>query len=126
LAKDVRPLIREDQLEAVVWIRENAEDNAYVLATSNDAPWVLGWSGRRTIAPGLFEWNIYNKDEWINFFKTKDPEVAKEFLEVYDGPVYIYYSKTFGNYLGLEKFQGDIFRKVYDNGAVVYKYDGDG
>jgi hypothetical protein len=126
LAKDARPLIREDQLEVVVWIRENDEDNAYVLATSNDAPWVLGWSGRRTIAPGLFEWNVYNKDEWINFFKTNDPEAAKKFLDVYDGPVYIYYSKTWGNYLGLDKFQGDIFTKIYDNGAVLYKYDGDG
>jgi len=125
-AKDVRPLIREDQLEAVEWIRENTEDNAYVLATSNDAPWVLGWSGRRIIAPGLFEWNVYNKEEWISFFKTKDSEVVKEFLNVYESPIYIYYSKNWGNYLGLEKFQGDSFQKVYDNGAVVYKYSGGG
>ncbi len=126
MANNVRPLISEEQLETVEWIRENAEDDAYVLATSNDAPWVLGWSGRRVIAPGLFEWNVHSKEEWFSFFGTKDPEAAKEFLDVYDAPVYIYYSKNWGNYLGLEKFQGDYFRKVYDNGAVVYKYSGGG
>ena len=126
-ANDVRPLVNEQQLEAVEWIRENAEDNAYVLATSNDAPWVLGWSGRRVIAPGLFEWDVHNKDEWFSFFSTKSPEVAKEFLDVYDSPIYIYYSKNWGNYLGLEKFQGNYFQKIYDSdGAVVYKYPGGG
>ena len=123
-ASNVRPLISEEQLGAVEWIRENAEDGAYVLATSNDAPWVLGWSGRRVIAPGLFEWDIHSKDEWFSFFETKDPEEAKEFLDVCDGPIYIYYSRNWGNYLGLEKFQGSYFQKVYDDGAVVYKYSG--
>ena len=124
IANNVRPLINQEQLEAIEWIRENAEDDAYVLATSNDAPWVLGWSGRRVIAPGLFEWNVHNKDEWFGFFGTTSAEAAKGFLDVYDGTVYIYYSKTPGNYLGLEKFQGDYFKKVYDNGAVIYKYFG--
>jgi len=125
-ANNVRPLINEEQLAAIEWIRDNSEENAYVLATSNDAPWVLGWSGRRVIAPGLFEWNVYNKDEWFSFFATKSPEAARQFLDVYDGPIYIYYSKNPGNYLGLEKFQGNYFRKVYDNGAVVYRYSGGG
>lgn len=123
-ANNVRPLISEEQLGAVEWIRENAEDDAYVLATSNDAPWVLGWSGRRVIAPGLFEWDVHSKDEWFVFFGSKDPEAAKEFLDVYDGPIYIYHSKKWGNYLGLEKFQGGYFQKVYDNGAAIYKYPG--
>jgi hypothetical protein len=126
LANNIRPLINDKQLEAVEWIRENDEDNAYVLATSNDAPWVLGWSGRRVIAPGLFEWDIHNKDEWFDFFRTKSPEEAKEFMDVYESPIYIYYSKNVGNYLGLEKFQGDNFQKVYNDEAVVYKYLGGG
>lgn len=126
LANNVRPLISDKQMEGLEWIKENTEDNAYVLATSNDAPWVLGWSGRRVIAPGLFEWDIHNKDEWFGFFRTKSPEDAKKFLDVYESPIYIYYSKNRGNYLGLEKFQGDDFRKVYDDEAVVYKYLGGG
>jgi hypothetical protein len=123
-ANNVRPLINEEQLEAVEWIKENAEDDAYVLASSSDAPWVLGWSGRRVIAPGLFEYNVHNKEEWFSFFDTKSPEAAREFLSTYGGPVYIYNSKNWGSYLDLEKFQGNYFEKVYDNGAVVYKYLG--
>lgn len=127
MVKDVRPLINEKQLEAIEWIKETTEDNAYVLATSNDAPWVLGWSGRRVIAPGLFEWSVHNKDEWFSFFGTQSHEAAKAFLAVYDDPIYIYYSKNKGNYLGLEKFQGDYFQNIYDNDAVaIYKYSGGG
>lgn len=126
-AKDIRPRIDDEQLQAVEWIRENAESNAYVLATSSDAPWVLGWSERRVIAPGLFEWYIQSKEEWFSFFESTDPEVAKEFLDVYDSPVYVYCSKNSGNYLGLEKFEGDYFQQVYkSDGAVVYRYLGGG
>jgi hypothetical protein len=125
-ANNVRPLISEGQLAAVEWIKLNAEDDAYVLATSADAPWVLGWSGRKVIAPGLFEWSVHSKDEWFNFFKSENPEVAKEFLDVYGSTVYVYYSKNWGNYLGLAKFQGEYFHKVYDDGAVIYKYLGGG
>lgn len=116
------PLITEAQLQAVEWLKENTEENAYVLATTNDAPWVLGWSDRRVIAPGLFEWDQYEKEEWDAFFSTDDPESAKQFLERYDDPVYIYYSVNEDNYLGLEKFEGKYFRIVYNNGAVIYQY----
>lgn len=125
-ANNIRPLVNEKQLEAIEQIKEYAEEDAYVLGTSYDAPWLLGWSERKVIAPGLFEWNVHTKDEWLSFFETKDPLTAKEFLDVYDGPIYIYYSKNWGNYLGLEKFQGGYFQKVYDDGAVVYKYSGGG
>ncbi len=121
---NARPMITEEQLGAVEWTRENAEADAYVLATSSDAPWALGWSQRRVIAPGLFEWDVYGKEEWFSFFKMIDTDAASKFLDVYDSPIYIYHSKTMGNYLGLDKFQGDHFRKVYDDGALVYKYSG--
>ncbi len=121
-ATDAEPLITEEQLQAVEWIKENTEENAYVLATTNDAPWVLGWSDRRVIAPGIFEWDLYEKEEWDIFFNTDDPEVAKQFLDRYDSPVYIYYSINENNYLGLEKFRGKYFQIVYNNGAIVYQY----
>jgi hypothetical protein len=125
---DAEPLLTEEQLAAVAWLRENTEDNAYVLATTNDAPWVLGWGDRKVIAPGLFEWDIYEKEEWETFFNTDNPEVARQFLDEYDGPIYIYYSANEDNYLGLEKFQGEYFQIVYnsEDEAVIYKYRGGG
>ena len=123
-AVEAKPRLNEEQLAAVTWLQDNTEENAYILATASDAPWVLGWSGRRVIAPGLFEWNTYGKEDWEIFFETDDPEVAGNFLDVYDDPVYIFYSINEDNYLGLGKFRGENFRIVYNNGAVVYRYRG--
>jgi hypothetical protein len=87
---------------------------------------VLGWSDRRVIAPGLFEWDVYEKEEWETFFETDDPEVAGDFLSAYDDPVYIYHAINEDNYLGLEKFRGENFQIVYnsEDEAVVYQYRG--
>jgi asparagine N-glycosylation enzyme membrane subunit Stt3 len=125
-AVDAEPLITEKQLQAVEWLADNTEDNACILATTNDAPWVLGWSDRRVIAPGLFEWDLYEKEEWEIFFSTDDPEVARLFLDRYEDPIYIYYSLNPSNYLGQEKFQGEYFQIIYNNGAVIYRYRGGG
>jgi len=119
---ETKPLINEEQREAVEWIAENTEEDAYVLATSYDAPWVLGWSNRKVIAPGLFEWNKHNKEEWMTFFETKELDTTKRFLDEYDDPIYIYYSKNPDNYLGLEKFNNQYFQVVYDKDAIVYRY----
>ena len=125
LARDIQPLIKEDQLEAIEWMEANTEEDAYVLTTTNDAPWVLGWSGRRVIAPGLFEWDKYEIDQWRDFISSKDPAVAAQFLEIYESPVYIYYSREPNNYLVLDKFSGEFFRTVYNSDeAVVYKFTG--
>jgi hypothetical protein len=123
-AWNIRPLISEKQLEAIEQLREYTENDAYVLGTSFDAPWLLGWSERRVIAPGLFEWNVHNEEEWMNFLATTDPAAAEEFLDAYVGPIYIYYSKNYGNYLDLDKFEGHNFQKLRDNEAIVYRYLG--
>jgi hypothetical protein len=127
LAADTRPLIREEQLEVIEWIENNTEEEAYVLATTNDAPWVLGWCGRRVIAPGLFEWDKYEIDQWRDFISTDDPRTAAQFLDIYENPVYIYYSREPNNYLVLDKFSGEFFETVYNSDeAVLYKYSGGG
>jgi hypothetical protein len=124
-AIDIRPLLNEEQLEVIEWIEDNTEDEAYVLSTTNDAPWLLGWSGRRVIAPGLFEWDKYEIDDWRDFISSEDPKNAVRFLETYDPPVYIYYSRDPNNYLVLDKFAGDFFETVYNSDeAVLYKYSG--
>lgn len=125
-ANSATPLISEKQLEAVEWLAENTEEDAYVLATNYDAPWVLGWSERRVVAPGLFEWSVHGEEEWLNFLKAGDLETAQQFLDAYQGPIYVYHSQNWGSYLNLEKFENPCFLKVYQEGAVVYKYLGGG
>jgi len=118
----VTPLINENQLASINWLAENTEPNAFVLATSFDAPWVLGWSERRVIAPGLFDWNKQGEAEWLEFLKTPDYDVAKKLLDVYDKPIYVYYSKSKWNYLNLEKFENSCFKKLLNGDALVYQY----
>jgi hypothetical protein len=122
--KDTRPLITEGQMEAIEWLRD-VEEDAYLLAGSHDAPWVLGWGEHRVIAPGLFEWDQHTKDEWFAFFAANDSQSARDFLDVYEGPIYIYYAKNWDNsYLGFEKFDNEYFEVVYNDEAIIYRYEG--
>lgn len=119
---NTRPLIDDDELEAVKWLASNTEPNSYILATSYDAPWVLGWSNRRVIAPGLFEWNIYNKSEWIAFLKTKDIETTEDFLRPYsNNSIYIYHSKRRTNWMEMSKFENPSFEIIEFNKVTIYK-----
>jgi len=129
MGRESRPFISEEQLEAVEWIKENTEDEAFILATSYDAPWVLGWSERRVIAPGIFEWDRHGEEEWLEFLGTQDANVAGElledYLEAYHEPIYIYYSGDKpGNYFVLQKFDDERFQEVYSRDAVIHKYLG--
>jgi len=121
-ANSVKPLINDEQLHTIEWLAQNTEPDAYILASTYDAPWVLGWSNRRVIAPGLFHWNRHNKQEWFDFFETDDLREVKQFLNRYRGTIYIYYSRNEDSYLGLEKFDNECFNKIKDEQAVVYKY----
>jgi len=115
-----RPLMNNEQLDAVKWLSSNTEPDAYILATSYDAPWVLGWSGRRVIAPGLFEWDEHNRSEWIEFLISKDPVAAKDFLSDRDAPVHIFKSKNPGNVLELQKIISNDYIIREDNYTEIY------
>ncbi len=126
-ANELRSGIKQEPFAALEWIKENAEYDACVLAASSDAPWVLGWGGRRVIAPGLFDWQLQSKEVWIGFLDSKDPEAARKFLDFYHSPVYIFFTKNSSDDLGMEKFKSGYFQEVYvDSQAVVLKYPGGG
>jgi hypothetical protein len=99
----------------------NTEPDAYIFATSYDAPWVLGWSNREVIAPGLFNYKMYDKSEWLRFLGTKDVEFSNELLSAWDDPVYIYYSVNYFNRLELEKFEKSNATLLCDNSSIIYK-----
>lgn len=121
-ANSGQPLISDEQLQVIEWMAENTERDAYILTSNYDAAWVLGWSNRKVIAPGLFHWNRHNKQEWSGFFETEDLIKVKQFLDRYQGTIYIYRSRNEDSYLGLEKFDNKGFNKMKDEQAVVYKY----
>lgn len=80
-ADEVKPFANEGQISALEWLSENSEPDAFILATSYDAPWALAWGNRRVLAPGLFEWDNSGKEKWLRFLATNDPSEAVDFLK---------------------------------------------
>ncbi len=123
-AREIKPLMNENQIKSLEWLSGNTEDDAYILATSYDAPWALAWGKRRVLAPGLFEWDNSGRDKWLEFLATDDPSKAENFLRKHDAKVYIFYSFNKFNWMNLEKFNNSSFTKILMKDAVVYRYDG--
>lgn len=87
---NAKPLVDEQELSNIEYIN-TLEPDAYVLSTSSYySPWLLGYSGRKVIAPGLFDYDTHTKDEWIVFWETEDIEEIKNFMKDYPKPLYVY------------------------------------
>ena len=114
------PLITNEELQAIQYL-QTTEDNAYVMSTNSlYSPYVLGYSTRKTIAPGLFDYNQHNKEQWITFWTTNDLEQVKSFLNVYQKPLYIFIgSKQQDN---LQQYNECFNLEYNQNNNKVYQY----
>ena len=89
---------------------QNTENDAFVMAThSYYSPWVLGYSERKTIAPGLFEYNKWDVKQWREFWSS-DAEKAIEMLNDYERPLYIHSGSVKGT-MNLTKFEDECFEE---------------
>lgn len=86
-AYESKPLVSEQELADIE--RLNAiEANATVMSTDRYySSWLKGYVDRPVIAPGLFDENKMNKDEWIKFWNAESRE---QYLDLYAKPVYIF------------------------------------
>lgn len=116
-----KPLINQEELETVEWIGENTPSEAVVFGTSYDAPWVIGWSNRTALAPGLFGYNRKGEEEWKRFLSSENPEFAYEFLKPYGNVIYVYHSGH--DLLNRDKFRESYFKRVKSGDATVYKME---
>ncbi len=97
---NAKPLITSEGLELIKSINLETEGNAKVIAISSEySPWVLAYSGRETIAPGLFESNKWSQAEWEIFWSSESEEEIKRLMSVYgEKPVYLFEgTKRFNN-----------------------------
>lgn len=120
-AMNVKPLIEKEEL-LVIESLNSIEPYAFVMAThSYYSPWILGYSNRKTIAPGLFDYNKWNIEEWKVFWTTGDLNITKQLLSKYEKPLYLFigkYQKT-----DIEKLNNTCFDKIIDKGGTkIYKY----
>ncbi len=117
---EAKPLISEKELEIIKQFNY-VESEAYVMSTSSYySPWILGYSGRRTIAPGLFDYDRWNFGEWKTFWAAGEKEKAVEMLSIYEKPLYIYLGEI--NRINEAKFENECFDKTFQEGrAKIYK-----
>jgi hypothetical protein len=63
----------------------------YILsASSRYVPWLYGYTDKKIIAAGMFEFNKWTYDEWLIFWLGEDQGKIKELLGRYQGEVYIF------------------------------------
>jgi len=117
------PLIDEEELSYISELQKVNED-AYVMTIHNFySPWVVGYSGKKTIAPGLFEYDKWNYTQWKKFWSNSDPEVTSEMLKEYDKPIYIYIGKKI-HLKNESTYSGVCFNKyLEENGVIIYRFN---
>ena len=115
-----KPLINSNELNTIKMLR-NTETNAFVMSTSSFySPWILGYSQRNTIAPGLFDYDNHSKVEWLNFWGTNNETEMKEFMSVYPKPLYLYVGPKQKD--NVQQFPS-CFNKTYESeGGKIYNY----
>ncbi|MCE8425095.1 MAG: EpsG family protein [Candidatus Methanoperedens sp.] len=117
---DAKPLVNENELN-IIKKMNSLESNAYIMSTSSYySPWILGYSGRKTVAPGLFDYDKWNFEEWETFRTTVEKEKAVEMLAVYEKPLYIYLGEK--KRKNETKFENECFDKIFqENEIKIFK-----
>lgn len=117
-----KPLVSQDELETIKQL-QNTEENAFVMSTSSYySPWILGYSERKTIAPGLFDYTKHNESEWTQFWTSQNLSEVTDFMNVYAKPLYIFIGQRHKD--NLAQFNGsgcfEVFSEKDKN--IIYKY----
>ena len=116
---DSKPLINNNELEVIEYL-QNTPENSYVMSTSSIySPWIIGYSNRKTIAPGLFDYNLHNEQEWNIFWTTNNLEEIKKFMNLYEKPLFIFIGEKQKDNLNYP----ECFKKYYEKESnKIYEY----
>jgi len=120
-ADSAEPLISPSEMAAIEALKSTEADAVVVSTSSHYSPWLLGYSGRRVVAPGLFEYDRWSIDEWREFWSTANGSKAAEMLSVYEKPLYLYVGRH--SPINLRKFNSECFEVFYSdgNGTAIYR-----
>ncbi|MBS3084069.1 glycosyltransferase family 39 protein [Candidatus Pacearchaeota archaeon] len=112
-------IITEDDLYLIRELSALTEHNSMIMSFSKEySPWILAYSNRTIIAPGLFDENKWNEAEWNIFWRGADSEKTIELMSRYDTnrPIYLY--------TGTKSFNNTCFNQfLEENGRNVYEYN---
>jgi len=96
-----RPLIKWQEFEFIQSLPDKMEENAIIISTHKHySAWLMGYSGRDVIAPGLFDLDRWGKAQWEDFWKgtaTLRAEMLKDYADL-KRPLYIFVGITQPHY----------------------------
>ncbi len=86
-----KPLITQAEMNSIQTL-SHLPDGEYALAiSSNYAPWLLGYANKKIIAPGMFEYDKFSREEWQKFWFSNDASVRYSLLARYNSsPIYLF------------------------------------
>ncbi len=117
-----KPLISAEELGTIRSLSETPSES-YVMSTSSYySPWIQGYSERRVIAPGLFDYDTHTKEEWSEFWSTNDMAYIKQFMSDYpkEEPLYVYVGPHQKNTIA--KFSECFLPWRTGSGGIIYEY----
>ncbi len=94
---DKDPLIYPVELSGIEQIPTLVTDSEYIISiNSMYAPWLRGYADKKVIAPGLFEYNRWNQQQWNDFWFSPNMDMKVDMLREYEiSPIYIYTGGTY-------------------------------
>jgi len=114
-SKNAHSLMSKAELDFIKTL-EQTEENASIIVLSKEySPWILAYSKRKTIAPGLFNENKWSESQWNEFWKAKNKNETAFLMEIYQKPIYLY--------AGAKKFENECFSvNLSQDIYKIYKY----
>ncbi|MDD2656834.1 MAG: O-antigen ligase [Patescibacteria group bacterium] len=109
-------LISKNDFSSIKSIEDSLPSGSYVLSFSSEyGPWLYGFTNMNIIAPGLFEYDIWTRDQWGLFWYANNKDNLNTLLSSYS-----VFTKTIYIYVG-EKFT--FFGKILDKSDNCINFD---
>lgn len=117
-AQKTESLISENTLSLIEKISEVTPPESQVISISSEySPYLLAWSNRTVIAPGLFDNNPWNNGEWDLFWSTESKEETQTLASKIGTEEELYI------FSGTKIFNNPCFTLILEeNQNRVYKY----
>jgi hypothetical protein len=118
-----KPLIDDIELQEISSLATITPKNAFVMSTSAYySPWIQGYSERKTIAPGLFDYDNHTRQEWNVFWTTTNLTEMRTFLNTGQKPLYIFIGKRQRNNLAQFENTSCFNLKARNDNNFIYQY----
>lgn len=115
-----KPLISSSELALIGKINQTSQDSFVMSTSSIYSPWLQGYSSRRVIAPGLFDYDNHTKEEWMMFWNGDDLPYMKEFLQPLQKPLYIFIGQRQKDFLA--NYPGCFSPYLQEGNSTFYEY----